>query len=277
MRIVDIITKREEVNRLDKVNILAFVLGVPQEEVLMNFDRKLDEEAARHVSTLLKERSQGKPLAYITKRKEFFSELFFVDERVLIPRPDTETLVGSALEILNKNQHMESVLDMGTGSGAIGLIIAKNTGKHVVCLDISPEALDVAKKNSRDLGVSEKVDLVCSDLFGGTRREKRFDMVVANLPYVAPAEWDSLMQDVKLYEPRKALDGGGGGAEVYRKFIKELPYHLKTDGYVLCETGGVGRAEQVTEMLRAAGFSVSTKKDLSGNERVLIGSWINLS
>ncbi|OPY77687.1 MAG: Release factor glutamine methyltransferase [Syntrophorhabdus sp. PtaU1.Bin153] len=270
-------TNGEGVDRLDRVNILAFVLGVPQEEVLINFDRRLDDETAYHISTLLRERGRGKPLAYITRTKEFFSEPFFVDERVLIPRPDTETLVESALEILNKNKDMESILDMGTGSGAIGLIIAKKTGKHVVCVDISLEALEVAKKNSRDLGVWNSVDFVCSDLFGGTRREKKFDMVVANLPYVAPAEWDSLMRDVRVYEPRKALDGGTGGAAVYRKFIEELPNHLKIGGCILCEIGGVGRAEQVREMLRAAGFSVATKKDLSGNERVLIGSWISLS
>ncbi|OPX93677.1 MAG: Release factor glutamine methyltransferase [Syntrophorhabdus sp. PtaU1.Bin002] len=277
MKILDIMTKQEGVDRLDMVNVLAFVLAVRQEEVLMNLDRSLDEETAHRVSALLKERSQGKPLAYITKRKEFFSESFFVDERVLIPRPDTETLVEGALEILNKKPNMKCILDMGAGSGAIGLIIAKKTGKRIVCVDVSQKALTVAEKNSRDLGVRDKVDFLCSDLFGGTRREKKFDMIVANLPYVAQTEWDSLMRDVKAHEPRTALDGGADGAEVYRRFVQELPHYLKTGGCVLCEIGGAGRAEQVREMLRAAGFLVVTKRDLSGNERVLIGSWTSLS
>ncbi|OPY75517.1 MAG: Release factor glutamine methyltransferase [Syntrophorhabdus sp. PtaU1.Bin050] len=277
MRILEIMTGQEGVGRLDVVSVLAFALAVRQEEVLMNLDRSLDEETTHQVLALLKERSQGKPLAYITRRKEFFSESFFVDERVLIPRPDTETLVEAATDILNSKPNMEYVLDMGTGSGAIGLIIAKKTGKRVVCVDISPEALAVAEKNSRDLGVRDKVDFLCSDLFGGTRREKKFDMVVANLPYVAQTEWDSLMRDVRAYEPRMALDGGADGAEVYRRFVQELPHHLKTGGCVLCEIGGAGRAEQVREMLHAVGFSIVTKRDLSGNARVLLGSWTSSS
>jgi len=276
LKIRDIVTKQGDIDGLDTVNILAFVLAIRQEEILMSLDRSLDEETACRVSTLLKERSQGKPLAYITGNKEFFSEPFFVDERVLIPRPDTETLVECALEILNKKPDAERILDMGSGSGAIGLIIAKKAGRRVACVDISLKALGVARKNSRDLGVPDRVDFLCSDLFGGIKTEKKFDMIVANLPYVAPGEWDSLMRDVRVYEPRIALDGGAGGVEIYRRFIEEIPHYLKTDGYVLCEIGGDGRAEQVRDMLRVTGLSVVTKKDLSGNERVLIGSWTSL-
>jgi len=145
LRILEIMTGQEGVGRLDVVSVLAFALAVRQEEVLMNLDRSLDEETTHQVLALLKERSQGKPLAYITRRKEFFSESFFVDERVLIPRPDTETLVEAATDILNSKPNMEYVLDMGTGSGAIGLIIVKKTGKRVVCVDISPEALPAAR------------------------------------------------------------------------------------------------------------------------------------
>jgi len=171
---------------------------------------------------------------------------------------------------------MNSLLDMGTGSGAVGLVLAKKTQKHVVCVDISLEALRVAKQNGESLGVSRLTRFICSDLFRGIKGLK-FDLILANLPYVACEEWDSLMTDVKDYEPRGALDGGTGGTAVYKRFIEELPHHLNKKGFVLCEVGGHRQAKKIREMFRAIGVSVVEKNDLSGIERVLIGSWTSLS
>jgi release factor glutamine methyltransferase len=276
LRIRDIIEQQKGVERLDTVNILGLALSMRKEEVFTNLEREVDEAEGLLVQELLAARGKGKPFAYIAKRKEFFSENFYVDERVLIPRPETEILVEEAMALLATRQEMNSILDMGTGSGAVGLVLAKKTQKHVVCADISLEALRVARQNRGSLGASGLAHFVCSDLFGGIKGMK-FDMILANLPYVACEEWDSLMTDVKDYEPRGALDGGTGGTAIYERFIEGLPHHLNKKGFVLCEVGGCRQANKIREMFRAIGFTVVVKNDLSGNERVLVGSWTNLS
>jgi release factor glutamine methyltransferase len=276
LRIRDIIEQHKSIERLDAVNILALALSMRKEEVFINLDRDIDEEACLRTKSLFADREKGKPFAYIAKSKEFFSESFYVDKGVLIPRPETEILVEEALELIANNPEMSCLLDMGTGSGAIGLTLAKKTQKYVVCADISLEALHIAQRNSENLGVLGLTRFVCSDLFNGICRLK-FDMILANLPYVAAEEWDNLMTDVRDYEPRKALDGGTEGLAIYKRFIKELPQHLKEHGYVLCEVGGCEQANKIREMFRAIGLNVVVKKDLAGNERVLIGSWISLS
>lgn len=276
MRIRDIIEQHKSLERLDALNILALALSLRKEEVFINLDRDIDEETSLRIAGLFRDRGRGKPLAYIAKNKEFYSENFYVDEGVLVPRPETEILVEEALELIANKPEMSCLLDMGTGSGAIGLTLAKKTQKHVICADISLEALHVAHRNSENLGVLGLTRFVCSDLFNGIRRLK-FDMILANLPYVASEEWDNLMADVRDYEPRKALDGGTEGIAIYERFIEELPQHLKEHGYVLCEVGGCEQANKIREMFRAIGLNVVVKKDLAGNERVLTGSWISLS
>lgn len=258
------------------VNILAVALSIRKEDVFAYPEREVEEESCLLAESLLAERQKGKPFAYIAGNKEFFSENFSVDERVLIPRPDTEVLVEEALRILFRNPSMSAVLDMGTGSGAIGLVVAKQSRNKVLCSDISLDALCVARENSRRLGVSSLTCFLCSDLFGAVGNMS-FDMVLANLPYIPSEEWGGLMRDVKDYEPRMALDGGHEGLVIYERFIEALPRHLNRKGHVLCEVGGGNQAEKLGKMLGTVGLTVDTRKDLSGNERVLIGSWINLS
>jgi release factor glutamine methyltransferase len=265
------------ISGLDAVSIVASALSVRKEEILANPDRELSEDSSLRALRFFEQRRQGKPHAYITKEKEFFSETFYVDERVLIPRPETETLVEEALRILDERPKLASILDMGTGSGAIGLTVAKRANRRVVCVDISLDALSLAKRNGERLGVSQRVDFVCSDLFGCIREETKFDMVLANLPYVAREEWDDLMTDVKDYEPRRALDGGPGGTILYDRLFKELPHHLKGDGWFICEVGGNEQAERLKDLLEPTGLRVVIKKDLSGIERILLGSWISSS
>ena len=276
MRIRDIIERQKGMERLEVVNIIALSLSISKEEVFMGLEREVGESDRLRINGLFAERERGRPFAYIAKRKEFFSENFYVDERVLIPRPETETLVEEALELLAKKPEINSILDMGTGSGAIGLILAKTTQKHVVCADISLDALQVAQQNRKNLGVLDQAHFVCSDLFSGIG-DVRFDLILANLPYIASEEWDSLMMDVKDYEPKRALDGGTSGTAIYKRFIDGLPHHLDKNGFVLCEIGGSTQAKQIREMFQAIGLAIVTKNDLSGDERVLIGSWTSLS
>jgi release factor glutamine methyltransferase len=278
LRIKDIAGQSAKVGGLDVMNILSFALSMRKEEILINGDKEIESEKARHIETLLRERSEGKPLAYITGEKEFFSHAFHVDPRVLIPRPDTETIVEEALALLQQTPHMDAILDMGTGSGAIGNTIARITGKDVVCVDVSRDALFVAKKNGRTAGVSERLKFVCSDLFNGIKPGRRFDLIVANLPYVADEEWESLMIDVRDYEPPLALLGGKDGLDIYRKFVAHLPAYLdRKRGHVLCEIGGAEQAGEMVRIFEALGLKAAIKPDLAGRERVITGSWINLS
>ena len=260
----------------EAISIVAVALSIRKEEVLAGLDMEIDERTGIRIESLLAERKRGMPFAYLAKRKEFFSEDFYVDGRVLIPRPETEILVEAALGLLKEKPAMASLLDMGTGSGAIGLILAKKTGKHVLCVDISPEAIGVAQRNGETLGISSRVSFVCSDLFAAMSNA-RFDMIVANLPYVSSEEWGSLMRDVRDHEPRLALDGGQGGVAIYKRFVDGLPHHLVDTGYVLCEIGGREQANTIEGMFRKIGLRTVVKRDLSGNERVVIGSWTGLS
>ncbi|MBA4416819.1 MAG: peptide chain release factor N(5)-glutamine methyltransferase [Syntrophus sp. (in: bacteria)] len=276
MRIKDIAAQSGKVEGLDIINIFSFVLSMKKEEILMNPEREIEAEKARSIERLLEERRCGKPLAYILGEKEFFSHPFLVDQRVLIPRPDTELLVEEALAILDKNPLMGAIMDMGTGSGIIGGTIARIAEKHVLCVDISRDALSVAEKNSRTAGVSGRLSFLCSDLFAGIKRETKYDMIAANLPYVAQGEWDSLMKDVREYEPRLALLGGGDGLDIYRRFTADLPDYLKDDGYVLCEIGGEEQAIKMAHLFESRGLRTAIKRDLSHRERVIIGSWTSL-
>jgi len=277
VRIRDILFQNGAVKRLDAINIIAFASHIGREEALANQHRELDGATAERAVRLIEERSRGKPLAYITQKKEFFSEELYVDERVLIPRPETELLVEEALGILGEGREKRQILDMGTGSGAIGVVVAKKTLREVLCVDISVEALSVARYNARRLNVLEKTRFLCSDLFDGLQKAAKFDVIMANLPYVAAEEWDGLMEDVKRFEPETALLGGKGGTEIYERFIDKLPGRLAGRGYVLCEVGGQKQAGLIGGGLRARGFSVVTRKDLSGIERVIIGKWTSSS
>jgi release factor glutamine methyltransferase len=286
----ELLRREKDIGRTDLVAIVAFVLGATRERIYMDPGRELAGAALEDIERHVAERKKGKPLSYITRTREFFSEEFLVDERVLVPRPETELLVEEALRIMaektGRERGQESghasqdtgphILDMGTGSGIIGIILARHGAAAVTCVDISGDALLVARENAARLGVQDRTACVRSDLFTGISRSARFDIIVANLPYVSAPEWEELTTDVK-FEPRTALLGGILGTEIYERFVGELPGHLKEDGFVLCELGGAAQIEAVGKLMKGRGLRVDSKKDLAGRDRILIGSWKNLS
>jgi len=199
-----------------------------------------------------------------------------VNDAVLIPRPETEELVEEALALMGDNKGIQSILDMGTGSGIIGILLAKhNEGTPVDCIDCSRSALAIARENAIRHGVGNEVQLICSDLFGAVRESKKYDLVVANLPYVSTEEWTNLARDVRDFEPALALNGGIDGLEVYMRFLAGLPGHMAPGGRVLCETGGGQQSGTMRKKLEELGFCVTVKKDLSNKERIVMGSWTN--
>ena len=276
MRIRDIMAKAGESRGLDVMSIVSFALSMRKEQIFTRLDMEVGDERARYIESLITDRGRGKPLAYITGEKEFFSHSFKVDGRVLIPRPETELLVEEALAILDGNQDLQSIVDVGTGSGIIGNTIARIASRRVLCIDISPEALLVAEENGRTSGLlDDRLSFIASDLFSAVKKGISFDMIVTNLPYVAETEWDEVMADVKEYEPEKALLGGPDGLDIYRKLIQSVPERVKPGGYILAEIGGAVQAEKMVHLLEKVGMRASVKKDLAHRERVVIGSWKN--
>jgi release factor glutamine methyltransferase len=240
----------------------------------MESERFLDEEEWGRVQELVAERRKGRPLAYITNRREFLSEDFYVDDRVLIPRPETELLVEEALSFMKGREDRFRVLDVGTGSGIIGIMLAKGGARDVVSVDISPGAISVARMNSRMLGVEARTSFIVSDLLSGIGTHCHpFDLVCANLPYVTADEYAELMDDVRCYEPKEALVGGTDGMDLYKRLIENLGSRICSGGAILCEIGGEAQAEALSTLLRSAGFEVTVKNDLAGRQRVVKGLW----
>lgn len=273
MRVRDILRSEEDVPRIDLLGLLSSVLSLSTETVIIRSERELSAGEEDRLHHLLEERRRGRPMAYIAGTREFFSRSFMVDPRVLIPRPETEILVEEALRIISaRAARIGPIADVGTGSGAIGITLAKESGKKITCIDISPDALQIARVNAIRLGALDLVDIVCSDLLSAFGDRGRFDLIVANLPYVSEEEWQALMPDVRLFEPKLALWGGPEGLDIYCRFIKEARRHLSQDGHILCEIGSPTQAESVSRCFHDAGLSAVTKKDLSGQDRVVVGS-----
>nr|MDY5756582.1 peptide chain release factor N(5)-glutamine methyltransferase [Eubacteriales bacterium] len=222
---------------------------------------QLDEEQSRELSEMISRRLGHEPLQYILGKWEFMGLPFFVNENVLIPRQDTETLAEIAEHFI-KSRSYASMLDICTGSGCIGISIAKRTGISAVLSDISIPALHVAKKNAELNGVC--CSIIESDLFeniGGC-----FDIITANPPYIETDVCENLQPEVRM-EPRLALDGGGDGLKFYRRISDEFAEHLNRGGTLLMEIG-FDQGESVPELFASIG-RVKVHKDICGNDRVV--------
>lgn len=270
MKIRQVITGQTGLSRTDCVAVLCYACNLTTERVYANLDAEIEGGDLEVLERCLNERKSGKPLAYITGRREFFSETFTVNDNVLIPRPETEVLVEEALRLLCGRKDA-AVLDMGCGSGAVGTIVAKETFSRVVCVDISFEAVRIARENARSLGVGRLARFACSDLFEALGPNVHFDMILANLPYVTSTEMAQLMPDVRDFEPRLALDGGEDGLDVYRRLIASLPGRLKPSGDILLEIGSAAQAQKLGALLEGAGLGVRIINDYANKERVVAG------
>jgi release factor glutamine methyltransferase len=243
---------------LDAELLLADALGVGRERLVMDASDEVPAGAAAGYEASLRRRCAREPVAYIIGRKPFRSIELAVDPRVLIPRPETELLVEVGLEIAAEAAR---VADVGTGSGAVALALAgERPDLEVVGIDVSADALEVARANASRLGLT--VEFVCADLLGD---RFRYDAVLANLPYVADGA--SLAPEIALYEPPGALFAGPDGLEVIRRLVAMLD-----SVPVVALEIGFGQAAAVSALLRGAGFtSVTMHRDLAGHERVVVG------
>jgi release factor glutamine methyltransferase len=264
----DFLRKRGmESPRLEAQILLAHALGCKKIDLYVRHEEEPAEDKRAAFRELIKKRADGMPVAYLVGHREFFSLEFAVTPAVLIPRPETETLVVEALRML-KPMIAPRVLDVGTGSGAIAVSLARHhKTAQITAIDLSPGALAVAAGNASKHGVAERIAFVEGDLFAAVAGQT-FDAIVSNPPYIAEAEFAALDIGVRDFEPRSALNGGQDGLDFYRRIAAEASSVLAVGGTVLVEIGAT--QESSVQNLFAAHLNVGpTFKDPVGHPRVV--------
>lgn len=250
--------------------ILAeYILNFNRQEIIANLDKEVKEEQRVRYYLALIEIIQGMPIQYITNKQEFMKLDFYVDKNVLIPQPDTEILVEKAIEEAKKIENVE-ILDMCTGSGCIGISIAKNIeNAKVTLVDISKYSIEIAKKNALRNKVESQLTFIQSNMF--EKVEKKFDIIVSNPPYIKTDVIPKLDKQVQN-EPHIALDGGKDGLKFYKIIIEEAKKYLKENGKLILEIG-YDQKEEVENLIKQSGQykKIEVIKDLSQNDRVIIG------
>lgn len=267
--------------KADAQELYCFLMGIDRLQVFMKAEEEADEEVERKYLALIARRAERIPLQYITGVQEFMGHRFRVDQSVLIPRQDTETLVLEAAKTVQNNSRQKlslierlrggkewELLDLCCGSGAVGISMAKICDNiQLTGTDISGAAVAMAETNAKSLRV--KAEFLVGDLFEPVKGRK-FDMIVSNPPYIKTNMIAVLQEEIKNYEPREALDGGRDGLDYYRRIIKEAPEYLKKDGFLFFEIGH-DQGEDLRKMLKDDGRFTPAEviRDLPGRDRVV--------
>jgi release factor glutamine methyltransferase len=259
--------------RLEADLLLAYILDIPRVKLYSQWDRPLETKEIQQYREIIVKRVQGLPLAYLTGKKSFLSWDLIVTPAVLIPRPETEILVEAACDLLKNRTDTLRGIDVCTGSGAIVIALAKLLPKSVwYATDISTEAINVASKNARRLGVDSRITFLSGDLLepilAETPLQSNFDVIVTNPPYIPSSEITNLQIEV-LQEPRLALDGGADGLEIYRRLIPQVMKVISHEGFLILEHGDVQRL-QLEAIASENSFRSESLPDLAGKDRVLI-------
>lgn len=257
--------------RLDAELLLGRALSTTRIQLIVDAKRPLARDELARFRELVKRRRTFEPIAYILGEREFYGRTFRVDRRVLVPRPDTETLVEVGLARTRHVSMSMRALDLCTGSGCVAVTLARERPTStVLASDVSEGALAVARGNALQLG-AYNVGFCLGDLFDAVRAECRFDLVTANAPYVPAGDIAGLAPDVREHEPRLALEGGEDGLRETRRVVADAPRHLAPGGVLAVEVGA-GQAPSVAELFDRAGFErVERRRDYGGIERVVSG------
>lgn len=257
--------------RLDAELIVAHALAITRTQVIIDAQRPLADVELAKLRALVKRRRAREPMAYLLGQREFYGRVFKVDKRVLVPRPDTETLVDVALERTRACSMSMRLLDLCTGSGCVAITLARERPtSRVTATDVSADALAVARANAQRLG-AYNVAFVEGDLYAPVAGA-RFDVITANAPYIATSEIATLMPDVRDFEPRLALDGGADGLDLVRRIVADA-HGVLVPGGVLALEVGAGEAPAVAALLSEHGFaSVDVRRDYGKIERVVSGA-----
>ena len=233
---------------------------------MLQFVEQFSSDEMSKIMNAVEKRLKHIPLGYIFGKSYFFGREFRVDENVLIPRQDTEILIEKICDDIKSKKENVSVLDIGTGSGAIAITIQKETGANVVAVDVSDGALEIAKHNANKLEAD--VEFVKSNLFENIKGQ--FDFIVSNPPYIESSVIETLDDEVKLNEPILALDGGEDGLDFYRKIVEQSPKYLNKGGKLYFEIG-YNQADALKQLMKDKFKNVCVYKDYGNNDRVVVG------
>ncbi|HEV3439949.1 MAG TPA: peptide chain release factor N(5)-glutamine methyltransferase [Gemmata sp.] len=267
----EFLAKKEIENpRADAQILLAHVLKCKKIDLIVRYNEQPEEAERTRFRELIQRRVAGWPVAYLVGSRDFYLLSFDVSPDVLIPRPETETLVLEALAFL-KPLKSPSVLDIGTGSGCIAISIAhQKNDAQITAIDISPDALNMAQRNATKHGIAERIMFLQGDLFAPLPSGVAFDLVASNPPYIAHSEFAQLAPDVRDHEPRVALDGGLDGLDFYRRIAGGVGRFLKVGGRLLVEIGYSQEAAVRGILAEQAELELGpTLKDMGGHSRVV--------
>ena len=259
-------------SQLDSEILMAKIINKDRNYILLNSEYPINKDDLSKFYKLIKKRSKGKPVAYLTKKKFFWNSEFFITDDVLIPRPDTELIVENALKLTKQNNKI-NVLEIGIGSGCILLSILKERENfYGTGIDISKKCINISKMNANNLKVSSRLKLYETNV--DKFNLGKYDLVVSNPPYIKKHKIKYLERDVAKFEPIQALDGGLDGLSEIRKVIKKSSELIKRNGKFILEIG-FDQKNKVIKLLIEEGFYINcTKKDLANNDRCIISTKI---
>jgi len=259
--------KRIATSRLDSELLMSKILNKKREEILINLDKEISQRYRDRYKKLIIRRSKNEPVAYILKKKEFWSKIFFVNPNTLIPRPETELMVEKLVEIFKSKKI--SILDIGTGSGCILIsLLSELKNSKGIGVDISKKAIVIAKKNLKKNRMNSQIKFLNKSL--DSKFYQKFDLIVSNPPYIKSGEIKNLREDIKKYEPRIALDGGNDGLDLIKKVIYKAKYILKVKGMLALEIGNE-QFKKVSKILIKNNFKIEhIIKDYKNNIRSII-------
>ena len=264
--------KKIKTAELDSEILMSKAINKEKKFIILNFNNEIPKENLNIFNDLVNQRSKGKPIAYLLKKKEFWKNEFVVDKNVLIPRPDTEILVEQALE-LTKNKNKLNLLDVGVGSGCILLsILNEKKNFYGTGIDICGKSLSICRVNSHKLGLKKRVKLFKSNI--DNFQYGKYDLIISNPPYIKKYDLKCLEKDVIGFEPKQALDGGIEGLSEIRKVISKSSELIKKNGFLILEIG-FDQKNRVKQILQNKGFYIKKiVKDLSGHDRCIVSTKI---
>ena len=264
--------KRNNINsfQLDSEILLSEIIQKDRKFLILNYDKKLKKKTLENFDDLISQRAKGKPIAYLTKKKSFWKDIFEITSDVLIPRPDTEIIIEEILK-LTKNKRNLKILDIGVGSGCVLLSLLREKKNFTgVGIDISKKCIDLSRKNSLKLGLHKKVKLFNSDV--DNFNYGKYDLIVSNPPYIKSCDLKYLERDIIDFEPITALDGGPDGLSKILKVIRKSSELIKINGKLILEIG-FDQKNYVKKILVNNGFYINKiVKDFSNNDRCIISS-----
>ena len=264
--------KKIKTAELDSEILMSKAINKERKFIILNFNNEITKEHLNIFNNLINQRSKGKPIAYLLKKKEFWKNEFVVDRNVLIPRPDTEILVEQVLE-LTKNKNKLNLLDVGVGSGCILLsILNEKKNFYGTGIDICGKSLSICRVNSHKLGLKKRVKLFKSNI--DNFQYGKYDLIISNPPYIKKYDLKCLEKDIIGFEPKQALDGGIEGLSEIRKVISKSSELIKKNGFLILEIG-FDQKNRVKQILQNKGFYIKKiVKDLSGHDRCIVSTKI---